>query len=420
MNTDAVSQYADDPRIVALYESEQERAKARRMFGVGAIGGLALTLICNLLAPWVQSVAARNVTAYNHATDSTVGAGTTFFERLLTIPDLPAPTGLGVVLTLAVFALPPLMAAWSMHAATTGWKHRPLSANGKHAAVAGMVMAAVITLIAVVGSYAHVRTVLIAGGMEPMLATIIAVVIDGALAMSSLLWLAYRPSSDAELRAAVEQIEREIHAERVSAWLTAERAWKDDQAHAWNAWLTAERAWKREQQEQYGARVRVWLDAENAWKEQQRADHDERVRIWLEAEDRAVRAWLDAERAWKEQEPAREHAPQVRADTRDAHEPPARTPSRTPRDDHDPYARDLTAYSPPAHLRTLAAELIARKRTKAGDAHAVAVALMLDADGKNLSEIARVTGIHRDTAGRLLKAAVELAGELNLNGESAA
>ncbi|MGV0654799.1 hypothetical protein ABQE48_13105 [Mycolicibacterium thermoresistibile] len=415
MNTAAVSQYADDPRIAALYESERERAKARRQFGIGSLGGLALTLIANLLAPWVQSVAARNIAAYNHVTDSTAGAGKNFFERLLTIPDLPAPTGLGIVLTLCVFALPPLMAAWSMHAATTGWKHRPLSENGKRAAVAGMVMAAVITLIAVVGSYAHVRTVLIAGGMEPVLATIIAVVIDGALAMSSLLWLAYRPSSDAELRAAVEQIEREIHAERVNEWLTAERAWKDDQARAWDAWLTAERAWMREQQEQHGARVRLWLDAERAWKEQQRADHAERVRIWLDAEERAVRAWLDAERAWKEQQGAHEHAP----DARDAHEHPAR-PERAEGD--DPYARakNLDTYAPPAHLRALAEELIARGKTRVSDAHAVAVALMLTDEGKPRAAIEHETGIQRDAIRRLIDSAAKLSDELTPNGNESA
>lgn len=273
-------------------------------------------------------------------------------------------------------------------------------------------MAAGITLVAVLGSYAHIRTALIAGGMDPTLATVVGIVIDGTLIMCSIMWFAYRPSSDAELRAAREGIEREIHTERVDAWLSAERAWKTDTAAKWDAWLTAERAWKREQQDAHDARVRVWLDAESAWNERQRADHDERVRIWLEAEQRAWSTWLTAERAWKEQQVVREHAHQVRADTRDAHEPRARTERPKPREDHDPYARDLTAYAPPAHLRTLAEELIARKRTKVRDAHTVAVALMLDAENKNPSEITSATGIHRDTVTRLLKSAAELAGEL--------
>lgn len=174
-------------RYEILLAEEAERARARSVFAGGMVGGLGLTLAGNLALPLVPA---------------------------------------SVPLSLVAFSLPPLLAGWGAHMALTVHRAAPRTGAGKRAATGAATLAAVLFLIALVASYAHLRELFIRGEYAPWLASIFAAAIDLALLAATGAWFAMRPASDAELRAVRAEMDAAEAAE-IEAREEAERVRQD-------------------------------------------------------------------------------------------------------------------------------------------------------------------------------------------------
>lgn len=261
--------------------------------------------------------------------------------------NLAAPlVSSSVPLALIMFSLPPLLAGWGAHLALTVHRAAPRTGAGKRAARGAVTLATLLFAIALVASYTHLRELFITSGYAPWLASVIAVAIDLSLLTATAAWFAVRPASDAELRALRAELEAEDEAKRKAA----------DEAE--RARLNAENA-AREAREAEAERARLAHEAEL-----------ERARLAAEAE--LERARIEA------QERARADAQRVIERSRPSVETP--TDSR------------LTTLAETARREKIAARTPVEK---------IAAALELIEAGEPNGAVERISGVHRDTVGKL-------------------
>lgn len=179
----------DELHVAVALDAERDRTHARKIMLLGVVLGLLLTV-------------AGNVTA-------------TF------------PEAKGRALSIIVFSLAPVIAAWSLHIiytlSTVGAVTRANIVTFRQTPflfrIAVMVGVAVFG-VALGASYEHLRTVARMGDMSGWAATAFPATIDAVLLVCTAAWFALRPASDADLRVA-----REAAAERApkreSATVTA-------------------------------------------------------------------------------------------------------------------------------------------------------------------------------------------------------
>lgn len=426
--------YDSHPKIVAMRESEEERARVRAQLGLGAIIGLVLLGAANILTPWVLPKASEMMERYNAVTGRAEAAPSTFIEWLLTIPDLPAPAGFWwTVLTISVFALCPFMAWWSLHIVTIGWHNKPLSREGKIGAYLGIATAATVTLITILASYTHVRAVIIAGGYEPPLATVVGGVLDGWTIAMSVLWFFFRPSSSSELREERDRIVREIEAEEAAA---------RQQAH--------EEELRLREREHAEAARREELEYEENLRRIEREHRAQQLREELEAAERIARAEHEQrEKALVEELEAERELHRIKVETELAAARAASAPT-APESASAPHAgtaqpapstalprtEDTSRPAPetastaaltapetapvevPPHLMRVAEAFVASKggRLKA-TAEQVARVLLFGARGHTNSQVAALAGVSAsdDSIGRWRAQALEIAQRLDID-----
>lgn len=235
-------------RYEILLAEEAERARARIVFQWGMIGGLGLTLAGNLALPLVSE---------------------------------------SVPLSLVAFSLPPLLAGWGAHMALTVHRAAPRTDAGKRAARGAVALAALLFVIALVASYAHLRELFIRAEYAPWLASIFAAAIDLALLSATYAWFAMRPASDAELRAARAEMEDAERAEQ-QAREDAERERAEAAERARRAEELAIRTAEAKARDAELARLDAELSAERApWSAHTEDAHDARFMELARAAHRA-------------------------------------------------------------------------------------------------------------------------------------